>query len=182
MTSLCAGRACLSPLRRCAAVGPIAARQDQSSGMVIQMYFTPRQLFAPPASSPLHPESAVGRKAVSFSTAARTSASLPSSFAGVMPRRPAGKAYPDELRAQLRRRLVERQGHVRNLRRVSDDARVRVAEDVGLPLPAGRVGVARTNVLCLEAFELLLGSQLVRLSRSKVSAFALCRNREWSSP
>lgn len=44
-----------------------------------------------------------------------------------------------------------------------DDARFRVAVDVGLPLPAGRVRVARADVLGLQALEFLLGAELVGL-------------------
>jgi hypothetical protein len=39
---------------------------------------------------------------------------------------------------------------------VPDDRGVRVPVDVGLELPAGRVGVAGANELGLEALELLL--------------------------
>lgn len=45
-----------------------------------------------------------------------------------------------------------------------DDARLGVAVDVGLPLPARRVRVARPDVFGLEALELLLRAQLVGLS------------------
>lgn len=46
---------------------------------------------------------------------------------------------------------------------MSDDARVGVAVDVGLPLPTGRVGVTRTDVLGLKPLEFLLGTKFVRL-------------------
>ena len=69
----------------------------------------------------------------------------------------------DELGANARDGLVLRQRHVGEHGRVSDEARERVAVDVGLPLPAGSVGVAGTDVLGLQSLELLLGAQLVRL-------------------
>ena len=74
-----------------------------------------------------------------------------------------GKTYPDQLGTQLGDRLVLGQGHVRKQRRVSDDARVRVAVDVCLELPACGVGVACADVLCLEPLELLLGAEFVGL-------------------
>lgn len=47
--------------------------------------------------------------------------------------------------------------------RVADDGGVRVAVDVGLPLPARRVGVAGADELGLEPLELLLRAKLVGL-------------------
>lgn len=46
-----------------------------------------------------------------------------------------------------------------------DDARLGVAVDVGLPLPARRVRVARPDVFGLQALEFLLGAELVGLER-----------------
>lgn len=46
---------------------------------------------------------------------------------------------------------------------MSDNAGVRVAVDVGFPLPARRVWVTGANVLGLEPLEFLLGTKLVRL-------------------
>ena len=47
---------------------------------------------------------------------------------------------------------------------MAGDGRVRVALDVGPPLPARRVRVAGADVLCLEALEFLLGAELVGLA------------------
>lgn len=69
----------------------------------------------------------------------------------------------EQLGADLCGGLVEGEGHVGELRGVADDAAVGVAVDVGLPLPRGRVGVPRANVLGLQAFEFLLGAELVGL-------------------
>lgn len=77
--------------------------------------------------------------------------------------------YPDHLRADLGHGLVLGEGNVRKQRAVADDGRVRVALDVGAPLPAGRVGVAGTNVLGLEALELLLVTELVGLGALSAS-------------
>lgn len=41
---------------------------------------------------------------------------------------------------------------------MTNNTRVRVAVDVGLPFPARRIGVSCTNVFGLEPFELLLGA------------------------
>lgn len=46
---------------------------------------------------------------------------------------------------------------------MADDGRVRVALDVGAPLPARRVRVAGADILGLEALELLLVAQLIGL-------------------
>jgi hypothetical protein len=47
--------------------------------------------------------------------------------------------------------------------RVSDDAAISVARDVGPPLPRAGVGVASSNVLGLQALEFVLDSQFVGL-------------------
>lgn len=52
---------------------------------------------------------------------------------------------------------------------MADYGRVGVALDVGAPLPARGVGVARTDVLGLEALQLLLVAELVGLGRMQVS-------------
>lgn len=46
-----------------------------------------------------------------------------------------------------------------------DDAGLGVAVDVGLPLPARRVGMPSSNVLGLQALELLLRAELVGLQK-----------------
>lgn len=46
---------------------------------------------------------------------------------------------------------------------MADDARVCVAVDVGLPLPARRVRVAGADELGLEPLEFLLGAEFVGL-------------------
>jgi len=57
---------------------------------------------------------------------------------------------------------------------MSDDARVGVAMDVGLPLPARGIGMSCADVLGLQALELLLVAQFVRLVASlMVSVFTL---------
>jgi len=71
--------------------------------------------------------------------------------------------YPNHLNAKLCYRLILGQGHVRQQWWVSDDARVGVAMDVGLPLPARCIGMSRANVLGLQALQLLLVAQFVRL-------------------
>lgn len=69
----------------------------------------------------------------------------------------------EQLEARLGRGLALRQRQVGQHGRVADQARVSVAHDVGLPLPARRVGVAGANVLLLEALELLLRAKFVGL-------------------
>ena len=54
---------------------------------------------------------------------------------------------------------------------MASDARVRVAENVGLPFPARRVRMSRSNVLGLEPLELLLGAELVGLRSNALLAF-----------
>jgi hypothetical protein len=49
---------------------------------------------------------------------------------------------------------------------VAGNGGVCVALDVGAPFPAGRVWVACTDVLCLEAFEFLLGAEFIGLGES----------------
>ena len=58
---------------------------------------------------------------------------------------------------------------------MADDGRVRVALDVGAPLPAGRVGVAGADVLGLEALELLLVAKLVGLG----IIVSICQSHAW---
>ncbi len=69
----------------------------------------------------------------------------------------------DELGANLGGRFVLGKGDVGQVRGVADDARVRVAGDVGSPFPRRRVRVAGPDVFGLQPFEFLLGAQLVRL-------------------
>ena len=66
-------------------------------------------------------------------------------------RSPQEETYPNQLSPDLGNRLIRREGNVGHVRRVADDAAVRVTVDVRLPLPAGRVRVARTDELGLEA-------------------------------
>lgn len=70
---------------------------------------------------------------------------------------------PDQLRPHLGDRLVLGERDIGKLGRVAREARVRVAEDVGLPLPTGRVWVAGADVFGLEPLELLLGTKFVGL-------------------
>ena len=72
-------------------------------------------------------------------------------------------AHPNQLRADFGHGLVLRERDVGDERRVADDARVRVAVDVGLPLPAVGVRVAGADVFGLQPLELLLRSELVCL-------------------
>ena len=46
---------------------------------------------------------------------------------------------------------------------MADDGAVRVARDVGPPLPGRRVGVSRADILGLQALEFLLRAELVGL-------------------
>lgn len=62
----------------------------------------------------------------------------------------------EQLEARLGRGLALRERQKRQHRRVTDQTRVRVAHNVGLPLPARRVRVTCANVFLLEPFELLL--------------------------
>ena len=75
----------------------------------------------------------------------------------------------DELRPDLCHGLVLGEGHVGEQRGVPNDASLGVAVDVGLPLPARGVRVPGTDVLGLEALELLLRAELVGLNRAWVS-------------
>lgn len=74
-----------------------------------------------------------------------------------------GRAYSDQLRAHFSSGLILRQRHICEKRWVTDNTRVGVAMDVGLPFPARRVGVSGANVFGLEAFQLLLGTEFVGL-------------------
>jgi len=71
--------------------------------------------------------------------------------------------HPDHARLDLGDGFVLGQRNVGGERRVAGDARVGVAEDVGLPLPAGRVRVPCADVLGLQALEFLLRAELVGL-------------------
>lgn len=73
------------------------------------------------------------------------------------------QAYPDHLSADLGDRLVLGQSDIGKQRSMAGDGRVCVALDVGTKFPAGGVGVTSTDVLCLKALELLLGSEFVGL-------------------
>lgn len=64
--------------------------------------------------------------------------------------------HPNHLRASLGHRLVLGQRNVGHQWRVAGDARVCVALDIGLPLPARGVWVAGADILGLQPFELLL--------------------------
>jgi hypothetical protein len=77
-------------------------------------------------------------------------------------RRTAGlNHFPDHLSANLGDGLVLRQSDIGKQRSVASDGRVCVALDVGTKFPTGGVGVTSTDVLCLKALELLLGSEFV---------------------
>lgn len=81
--------------------------------------------------------------------------------------------YPNHLDAHFGDGLVLSQRDVGQQWRVPGDARVCVAVDVGLPLPAGCVRVSRADVLGLEALEFLLVAEFVGLlGRRKIS---ICR-------
>lgn len=60
-------------------------------------------------------------------------------------------------------RLVLGEGVICQHRGVSDDGSVSVPVDVGLPLPARRVGMASADELGLQALEFLLVAELVGL-------------------
>lgn len=103
----------------------------------------------------------------SSSTALRTAGSRQNHL--VLPRRwrpDRLNHLADELGPGLGHGLVLRERYVRQQRSVPDDAGLGVAVDVGLPLPARRVRVPRTNVLGLQALEFLLGAELVGLENS----------------
>ncbi|KAJ6444072.1 hypothetical protein O9K51_02466 [Purpureocillium lavendulum] len=72
--------------------------------------------------------------------------------------------YANQFRANLGDGLVLGDGDVCEERAVADDGRVRVALDVGPPLPARGVWVAGSEELGLQALELLLVSKLVGLN------------------
>lgn len=46
---------------------------------------------------------------------------------------------------------------------MTDNTRIGIAMNVGLPFPARRVGVSCADVFGLEAFQLLLGTEFVGL-------------------
>lgn len=71
--------------------------------------------------------------------------------------------HPNQLRADFGDRLVLGKAQICSVRRVPNYARISVAEDVRLPLPARGIGVAGADELGLEPLELLLGSKLVGL-------------------
>lgn len=80
------------------------------------------------------------------------------------------QTYLYQREAHLGGRLVLGQGDPRQQRRVADDARVRVAVDVGPPLPARDVRVPRADVLGLPPLKLLRRAKFVRLEEERVSA------------
>ena len=108
-------------------------------------------------SGPRPPSVAVDRLAGAFS-ATRVLASICSWWG-----EGEGGPYPDHLGTNFGDGLILGQGNVRKHGRVADDVGKCVAVDVGLELPARRVGVAGTDVLGLEALEFLLRAQLVGL-------------------
>jgi hypothetical protein len=59
---------------------------------------------------------------------------------------------------------------------VAGDGRVCVTLDVGAEFPAGGVWVTSTDVLCLKALELLLGSEFVGLILLAVEGMAMGLN------
>jgi hypothetical protein len=71
--------------------------------------------------------------------------------------------HPNQLGADFGNGLVLGKAQIRRVRWVPNYARIRVAEDVRLPLPARGIGVAGADELGLEPLELLLGSKLVGL-------------------
>jgi hypothetical protein len=89
-------------------------------------------------------------------------------------RRTAGlNHFPDHLSANLGDGLVLRQSDIGKQRSVASDGRVCVALDVGTKFPTGGVGVTSTDVLCLKALELLLGSEFVGLILLEVKDIAM---------
>lgn len=56
---------------------------------------------------------------------------------------------------------------------MTDDARLCVAVDVGLPLPARCVGVTRTDVFGLQALKFLLRAELVGLDKENFALIHL---------
>jgi hypothetical protein len=138
----------------------VLARLDISS--VIGYSFTHRRGYALPlagiVSARLLPSRAEDRKAGPFSVyTARRQQNFPAHFVRQK------KTYPNQLSPDLGDRLVGGKRDVRHVGRVADDARVRVAVDVGLPLPARRVRVACSDELGLEPLEFLLGAEFVGL-------------------
>lgn len=73
----------------------------------------------------------------------------------------------DEAGPRLGDGLVLRERQVGQQGGVPHDARLGVAVDIGPPLPARRVRVARPDVLGLQALEFLLRAELVGLGRKK---------------
>lgn len=123
----------------------------------------------------------------SFSTASRSSITpvLHTSRQNhlVLPRR----RRPDrldhlanELGSRFGHGFVLRERHVRQQGCVPDDARLGVAVDVGLPLPARRVRVARPDVFGLQALEFLLGAELVGLERGEERLVCFVKGRQGS--
>jgi hypothetical protein len=72
-------------------------------------------------------------------------------------------SYPNHLRADLGDGLVLGKRNPGQEWAVAGDGGVRVALDVCAPFPAGGIGVTGSDVLCLEALELLLVAKLVGL-------------------
>lgn len=73
--------------------------------------------------------------------------------------------YPNHLYAHFGNRLILCKRNVGQQWWVSGDARVCVAVDVGLPLPARCVRVSSADELGLEPFEFLLVSEFIGLLR-----------------
>lgn len=79
-------------------------------------------------------------------------------------------AYPDHLSADFGDGLILREGNVGQQWGVADNVGECVAVDVGLELPAGRVGVPGADVFGLEALEFLLRAEFVGLCVQLVRA------------
>lgn len=80
------------------------------------------------------------------------------------------QAYPDHLSADFGDGLILREGNVGQQWGVADNVGECVAVDVGLELPARRVGVPGADVFGLEALEFLLRAEFVGLYAKSVRA------------
>lgn len=80
------------------------------------------------------------------------------------------QAYPDHLGADFGYGLILRQGNVGQQWGVADNVGECVAVDVGLELPARRVGMPGADVFGLEALEFLLRAEFVGLCVQSVHA------------